>query len=198
MNILSNSKYDPQRNGYSHASKQQGWSDNSYHASRTLEEADYLSDDEYHDRLGVHNPLWRYVINRYRDEFNTPIMVLGKEALPLAIELSQWTYPTSLVVKNEKERKKAISDSQRQAGNFTRIVIDGERFIRSRIAIMIGIIDSVPVEKAKKTIDHLLEGVNVVICAVKRNRDWSSIFGNKIKYGLRYYHGEWLMLVITK
>ena len=95
-----------QRGGYNHPSQQQGWKDNSYHPSRTLEEANYLDDATYNDRLGVHNPLWRYIITTYTTESDAPLLVIGYEALPLAIELSEWTYPVNEMQKDKRGSSK--------------------------------------------------------------------------------------------
>src|SRR3972149_5206600 len=118
MSIQDISTREQLRKGFNHPTNQKGWTNSSYRPSRTIEEANYLGDEEYHERLGVHNPLWRYIIQRYTKESEAPIMVIGYDALPLAIELSQWTYPVNLVLRNEEEIKRAKSDAKRQAGTF--------------------------------------------------------------------------------
>lgn len=197
MNILDNSNELQRKRGYNHPSKQAGWTDNSYHASRTLEEANYLGDEEYHDRLGVHNPLWRYVINRYREEWDTPIIVMGLESLPLAIELSQWTYPVSMVVRNEKEIKQAESDAKRQAGTFRELTDNVEKCSKARVVIFVGLIDNPNLtdDDAKETVEFLLKGVKEVVCAVNpSSRNWRKIFGNRVVDTVRYNNGRYILL----
>lgn len=194
MNIQDNSKELQRKRGYNHSSKQAGWADNSYHASRTLEEANYLGDEEYHDSLGVHNPLWRYIIDRYRQEWDAPIICLGFSSLPLAIELSQWTYPVSLVVQNEREIKQAESDAKRQAGSFQIITTDVEACPRSRVAIFVGLLDRMPEKDIKHFVDYLLKGVKEVVCAVSKDRNYPKIFGESLVDTMRYNNNEWRLL----
>ena len=193
MNILGNSLSEQKRKGFNHPSNQKGWTNSSYKPSRTLEEANYLGDEEYHDRLGVHNPLWRYIISRYSKESEAPLMVIGFDTLPLAIELSQWTYPINLVLKNEEEIKRAKSDAQRQAG-FFKSISTSEAHSSNRVAIFIGIIDHMPDRDVREYIDFLLKGVKEVVCAVRPNRDWRSILGERVVDGISYYKGQYLLL----
>lgn len=202
MNIHNTSLSEAKRKGFRHPSNQKGWTNSSYRPSRNLEEANYLGDEEYHDRLGVHNPLWRYIINRYTTESDAPLLVMGYEALPLAIELSQWTYPVIMVVKNEEEKKRAEYDAKRQAGFFKQIIFRDFVFSRagypmSRVAVFISIIDGVPDKEAKEMVEHLLKGVNEVVCAVRPNRDWRGIFGKNLVDVLRYSKGQWMLLRIN-
>lgn len=197
MSIQDISIKENLRKGFNHASNQPGWTPSGYKPSRNMEEASYLGDEEYSDRLGVHNPLWRYIIKRYTTESDAPLLVIGYESLPLAIELSQWTYPINLVVKNEYEKGKAKSDALRQAGTFKNILIDGEGYAKSRIAIFIGVIDKMPSERARLYVENLLKGVNEVVCAVKPDRNWKDVFGKKLIDSLLYYKGQWRLLRIN-
>lgn len=185
---------DDLKKGFRHPSKQPGWTDASYKPSKTLEEANYLGDEEYHNSLGVHNPLWRYIIKRYTVESDAPLLVMGSQSLPLAIELSQWTYPVNLIVRDGKEKRQAESDAKRQAGFFKSIRVDGEGYPKSRIAIFIGIIDDLPDNRAKEFVDFLLKGVKEVVCAVRPTRNWRDIFGKRIIDALGYNKGRWLLL----
>lgn len=202
MNIHDTSLSEAKRKGFRHPNQQPGWTDNSYKPSRTLEEANYLGDEEYHDRLGVHNPLWRYIIKRYSKESDAPLLVMGYEALPLAIELSQWTYPIVMVIKNEEEKKRVEYDAKRQAGFFKQIlardvVLSRAGYPMSRVAIFISIIDRVPDKEARDMVNHLLKGVKEVVCAVRPNRDWRSVFGKNLVDALRYSKGRWMLLRIN-
>lgn len=192
---IKNSSGNP-RQGYNHASNQKGWTNSSYRPSRNLEEAGYLGDEEYHDRLGIHNPLWRHIIKRYTTESEAPLIVIGFDTLPLAIELSQWTYPVHMVVR-EDQMKRTESDAQRQAGTFKSLVSHIERCPRSRVAIFIGIMDDMTDDEARKYIEYLLKGVREVVCAVREDRDWKKVLGKRIQYGLRYYHDQWRLLVLN-
>jgi len=194
MSIQKTSLKKQLRKGFNHSSKQKGWSENSYRPSKTLEESKYLSDEEYSDRLGVHNPLWRYIIKRYTTESEAPLLVIGMEALPLAIELSQWTYPINFIVRNEQEKAKAESDSKRHAGNF-KTFING--FKKSRVAIFIGIIDDMSDRDARRHVDYLSKGVNEVVCAVRPDRDWERVFGKRLVDSLKYYKGQYRLLRIS-
>jgi len=194
MSIQDTSIKEQLKKGFRHPNKQPGWTDASYKPSKTLDEANYLGDEEYHDSLGIHNPLWRYIIRRYTVEKEAPLLVIGFQALPLAIELSQWTYPVNLILKNENEKRQAESDAKRQAGFFKNIRIDGEGYPKSRIAIFIGIIDNLPDRKATEFVNYLLKGVKEVVCSVKPNRDWGKILGKRIVDALRYNKGKCLLL----
>lgn len=180
----------------------EGWTDNSYHPVKSLEDAKFLGDEEYHNTLGVHNPLWRYIITRYTKESEAPLLVIGYDAMALAIELSQWTYPINMVVRNNDEKKHAEYDTKRQAGFFKKLIVSnymkGEGgYPASRIAIFIGIIDRMDNEYAKKFVDFLLKGVNEVVCAVKPNRNWRDVFGKNLADVVGYNKGNWLLLRIN-
>jgi len=201
MTVGEISREEQRRKGYKHPSNQPGWTKNSFKPATTPEEANYLGDEEYHDSLGVHNPLWRYVIKRYTKESETPILVVGYDALPVAIELSQWTYPVVFVVKNKTELEKAKYDIKRQAGFFKdTLTLPFENYLggypHSRVAIFIGIIDKMDNDGARIFIDNLKKSATQIICAVKPNRNWKDTLGKSLIDSLSYYKGRFNLLRI--
>lgn len=205
MSIISslNERERQRRRGYRHNSNQPGWIDSSYKPARTLEEAQYLGDEEYNHRLGVHNPLWRYVIRRYTKESDAPLLVMGYDTLSIAIELSQWTYPVIYVSETEKEVSDVKRDAQRQAGFFKELLKIPYKAYRgyfpaSRVAIFIGIIDEMSPDDAKIFVDNLLKSVNEIVCAVAPNRDWRSALAKYRLDGLSYYKDQWILLRIER
>jgi len=203
MSIQDVSRKDLLRRGFRHPANQRGWTNVSPRPSRTLEEASYLGDEEYHDRLGVHTPLWRYIINRYTKESDTPLMAMSYQALPIAIELSQWTYPVVYVAETDKEVADVKRDAARQAGFFKQLIKVDYKSYRggypySRVAIFVGVIDEMDSSDARDFIDNLLESAQEIVCAVTPNRDWRDVLAKYKVNGLNYYRNKWSLLRISK
>lgn len=203
MSIQDVSRKDQLRRGFNHPAQQRGWTNASPRPSKTLEEASYLGDEEYHDRLGVHNPLWRYIINRYTKESDTPLMVMSYQALPIAIELSQWTYPVVYVAETDQEIANVKRDATRQAGFFKQLLkINYKNYLGgypySRVAIFIGIIDKMDSGNAIAFVENLLESAQEIVCAVSPNRDWRNVLAKYEVNGLNYYRNKWSLLRISK
>lgn len=161
-----------------------GERDGSYKAGYTKGQ---LEDQAYYAMLAYHDPLWRYVVTRFKDEKNCPVVVLGYHAIPIAIELSQWTYPVTYVTDTYEGVKKAQKDCEIQAGFFKDFYyFDFKGNIpQARVAIFMGILDDLAEDQIHRYLDLLLRRVRVVVCAQKSPRDWQKILGDR--YNVEVY-----------
>ncbi len=201
MNIIDPRKRDPNKHGYLHPNIQPGWTPSE---SKVGKLSDTLGDEEYHDSLSIHNSLWRYIINRYPKESQAPLLILGYETLPVAIELSQWTYPITYVVGNQAEVDQVKRDAERQAGTFKKLLkIPYFRWVStypfSRVAVFIGIIDRMTDKDVIQWLKNLLKSTTEIVFAVEDNRNWRDLLSPEFKViGNSYPKRNWNLIRLSR
>jgi len=178
-----------------------GWRNSSPYLSRTKREDRWISDEIYHDTLSTHNPLWRYIIDRYSEESDCPINIIGYGSVPMAIELSQWTYPITFIADNDAELRQAKRDAFVQAGFYCLKRTDYYSYIPpARVTAFTGLLNKFKKQKdLYRWLDMALKRCREIVCAVKRDRDWRRELGEKYKVnGLWYNYGRYLLLTIER
>lgn len=106
------------------------WTDSSFKAEDTPQLREYLTDDEYNINLQMREPVFRFLIRHFRfdpkkieEKDKYPITLIGVKSFALAIELSQWGFPTTLLVRSEQEKSVVIKNMKRHAGTINRILV---------------------------------------------------------------------------
>jgi hypothetical protein len=132
----------------------------------------------------------------------SPVVVLGYEALPAAIELSQWGYEVTLLTDNFGEIAKITKDLKIHAGNLkSTIWFDYLKNCPKAVCMcFIGILDTLQsTTRSHSLIDLWLRRVEEVICAVKKNRDWENLLRDKYCYKiLPYPNSDYVLLTIKE
>lgn len=149
-----------------------------------------VDDEDFHNTLALHDPLWKYIIHHYNKEVYThiniaPVIVLGYQTLPVAIELSQWGYDVIFITDKIEEQKKAKIDCKIQAGFLKENIWFNFRKNSPKAACMcfIGILDAVKTTTEVHTlIDLYLRRVREIICAIKDDRDWIELLRGKYNF----------------
>lgn len=174
------------------------WKDSSPHAGYNRNQ---LKDEEYHLTLAYHNPLWRYVTQRFTNEAACPVTVLGYDSIPLAIELSQWTYPVTYITDTHEGVEKAKKDCEIQAGSFKDFYYFdfGKNCPASRIVLFIGLLQEIPDDEIIEFLEMLLRRCREVVCGVPNIKDWYHLLSGKFNFDMEYYHkNEFVKLVIKE
>src|SRR3990167_2634870 len=187
---------DPLKFGFNHPSQQKGWRDSSAGVGFSKGQ---LQDEDYHEVLAIHNYLWRYITTHYPKENQCPIAVLGYAAIPIAIELSQWTYPITYITNTYEGVVKAKKDCEIQAGSFQDLLYFDfyKNCPRVRVIAFIGALEGLQPYEIHDYLDLLLRRSNEIVCAVSIKRDWTQILGGKFDYRLKMYpKGVYYLLTI--
>lgn len=158
-----------------------------------------LGDDRHHVSLAIHDPLWRHVIaNWYSDvkgKVDTtgfPIGVIGKDALSVGIELTQWSYPVTFIEDQEWKIQAAREDSKVQAGFFTRYLAIQYFFDVPPVCVyaFIGIIDGLfflNERWAYEWLSLLTRRSREVIFAVRYDEKLMKWLENEFRATIRWY-----------
>ena len=160
-----------------------------------------LKDEEYYLTLAKHNFLWRYIVTRYPKEATSPLCVLGYSAIPIAIELSQWTYPVTYITDTYEGVIKAKQDCKIQAGFFKDFYYFdfGKNCPPSCVISFIGLLDQLPLDELYDYIDLLLRRCREIVCAVPNNRDWEALFKHQYRLIMKEYpEKDWMLLCIKE
>lgn len=182
---------------------QKGWKDAS---SRVGSQRGQLRDEDYDKTLAIHDPIWRYIILHYpREIYGSnifPVVVCGYDSIPLAIELSQWTYPITFIAENEAVFKKAKRDLEIHAGSvkkgfsfdFTRNIPQGA------IVCFIDILEAVKTNVGLFThIDLMLRRTREIVCSVKNDRNWKELLEDRYDLTYKPYpDGKYVLLAIRE
>jgi hypothetical protein len=176
----------------------EGWSDGSPRGGNY----DWISDELYHKTLAVHDVLWRYAVLRFKQEANCPILIIGYGSVPMAIELSQWTYPIIYLAQSEKEAQQVRVDCEHQAGFFEKIVVT-DQFVdipKSRICIFTGFLGNLTEKQIYKWLDLLTRRCAYVVCAEHTlKKDWKKLLEKRYDVtGLWYKRQEYTFLEIRR
>jgi hypothetical protein len=164
---------------------------------------DWISDELYHNTLAAHDVIWRYAVLRFKRESDCPIVVMGYGSLPIAIELSQWTYPIIYIAQSEKEASQVKIDIEHQAGFFNDLIVtDWYKDIpQARICIFTGLLGHLhTTRQIYKWLDLMLRRVDTIVCAEHTVfRDWKKILEKRYNVkGLWYNRNQYTFLEIRR
>lgn len=158
-----------------------------------------LKDEEYHLTLAYYDKLWRHIVTRYPNEAVSPVCVLGYSAIPIAIELSQWTYPVTYITDTWKGVLRAKKDCEVQAGFFKDFLyFDFTRNIpHTRVVTFIGIIDTMELKDMYNYLDLLLRRSREVVCAVSNKKSWARLLEGRYYFNIMTPdRGDFVILTI--
>lgn len=169
--------------------------------SQTLQS---ISDEEQYAGLATHHALLKEITNREFKPFmydyfnpNPQISVMGYEMFPVAVELSQWGFPTDYIAEDEKGAKQARIDSERQAGKFRKITAG--RLSSSKILVWGGILSNMGRHERKDFIKECLDSSAMIVCSELTKINWEKEIGRDYKVTvIRYYSNRYLILHITR
>ena len=136
-----------------------------------------LSDDLHNKNLGLHAPLWLYIVEKYKNPPSSPIVGLGHLVASPLIELSQWDFPITHVVSNYDRMLAGKKDNEIQAGFFNEMFYFDflNNSPQGRVTTFIGIAEYLTEERLFNWLDLLLRRSREVIFAVPKDRDWHGV-----------------------
>lgn len=163
-----------------------------------------ISDEIFYATVAIHDPLWRYIIQRYTTEVYgknlATVNVIGYEAFPVGIELSQWSYPINFITSHYDDIKKAHHDAEVQAGFIDKYICFPfwKNIPQATVVCFIGVLDELAKDAdILKILDLYLRRCNEVVCAVKIKRDWGLFLEGKYDYDMKEYpSGKTVLLSI--
>ena len=203
-NLIRKSK---PRHGHFHNGKnQRGWTNS---VSRVGTWDNQLDDFDFQEVCTTHNHLWRnHIAKVYApkvDNIKTlkeyPIVVLGYNMLPIAVELSQWDFPVTFVTSDKHSLAKSLQDIETHAGNMKNVYAFDytENSPRGKFIVFSDILIHLPDERKLWFIDMLLERCRIIICAEKIDYDWRSLLGKRYNIIMsRYPEGDYDLIKIKK
>lgn len=155
------------------------WKNSSPMAERRPQLRKYLPDEKYLENLRFREPAFRFIIENFKinpsdilDCIKYPILLLGFYSTPLAIELSQWGYPTTLIVKTLEEIGRVKANSQRHAGNM-RELFYYNYYVgvpASRIIVWVDDDYSIPEDRKLEWLKYLKTRCQFLIAAIKGDK----------------------------
>lgn len=185
------------------SASQKGWSNAGLQAGQTRGQ---LRDEEYDKTLAIHDPVWRYIIVHYpREIYGTnifPVVVCGYNAVPVAIELSQWGYPITFLAENEEALKRAKRDLEIHAGTIKQgFSFDFRRNVPpGAILCFLNVLEAVKTNvELFTTIDLMLRRTREIVCAVHNDRDWKTLLESKYDITYKPYpDSKYILLAIRE
>lgn len=183
--------------GYQHSTNQPGWRNSSPKAGYANNS---LGDEDYHRTLAFHNPLWRYIIQHYKKESQCPIAFFGRRIIPLAIELSQWTYPITFITSTLAGIKQAQRDCEIQAGTFKELLYFNYQFNcpRNRVIAFLSVLEGLTASEMIDFLEVMLRRSNEIVTAVPYDRDWRGILKGKFNFDMKKYPDKDFYLLTIK
>lgn len=177
-----------------------GWVDSSI---KTGQLKGQLNEQQYYQSLNANEPLIKYILVNYTKESEFPLLVIGYNALPIAIELSQWTYPVIFGSFSSEETSRAKRDCEIHAGTFKQIIEKDYRynanFPPARVAIFSGLLNYYRDSDAIHWIKDLLNNSYEILCALPPNRNWYNVFSRAFNvFVIKETKEKWIILKITK
>ena len=160
----------------------------------------------YYATVAIHDPLWRYIVRHYVKEVYgeniATVNILGYSALPVAIELSQWSYPITFLTNKPQEIARAKRDYERQAGFVkNNICFNYEKNIpNATVTCFIGQLDAYHNNlDLYNRIDLYLRRCEELVCAVKNDRDWGRVLDGRYDFSIYPYpSGKTVLLAIKE
>ena len=178
-------------------SKRSHWVNSSLKPNETRGQ---LSDEVYKGVNYYHRFVWGYIVNHYRNEIGSPLIVLGYAAIPLAIELSQWDYPVTYITDTFAGVKKAKRDCEIQAGKFKNIFyFDFSRNCpKGRLLTFLGVLEQMRDQEALEFLSMLLRRVQEVVFAVQADRNWFKVLNGHFDLYMKEYPKKDFYLIALK
>lgn len=114
---------------YNHSNAQRGWTDQGPNPGQVKP---WLTDEVLKEVNRIATPIREYILDRYVQVALDPLnpmnrskiervgrfVFLGRESVPVAIDISQWGYEVHVFVSNQKDFVEAYHDAKMQAGLF--------------------------------------------------------------------------------
>jgi len=179
-----------------------GWIDSSPQPEKHPELRQYMPDEEYFSYLRWQEPVFRFIVQNFKIDPNNcfsylkyPIVRLGFHLSPMAIELSHWNYPVTLLVREYTEYQRVRANSKRHDGFIKNVghydFLTGTP--ESRIIIWVDD-GSLRRDRIKEYIAYLEERCQVLIVAIIDGPDRKEILGNKT---IKNKYGEHVLAIIS-
>jgi hypothetical protein len=181
-----------------------GWVDSSPRADQMIKYRNYLTDEEYLASLVFKGPLIDFITDNFKiDPYNPlsymkfPVLVLGVQSTPLAIEISQWSYPTTLVVKTYADVRNVQANSTKFGGE-----IDDLRHFNyfkacpaSKIIVWVDDDLEIPRERIKKWLEYLREQSYLVVAALKKSKETLEIIDRMKGLSVKKSYGNYFLVI---
>jgi len=133
-----------------------------------------LDDLAYYANVAFHDPIWRYIVNHYPkeiyDENVSSIVILGYSSIPVAIELSQWSYPITFLTDSYDEMMKAKRDCEIQAGFLKELYYFPYRknMPKATIIVAIGLLDTLKTYEVSKWVNLMVKRGREILLVVNK------------------------------
>lgn len=202
VNLIKNLRR-PKGHYYSQqGSNQKGWRQNS---SQAFDNYGQITDEEISHSLELHDPLWRYIVRHYPKEVYgenlAAINVLGYQSLPIAIELSQWTYPVTFLTPYPDHIRLAKKDYEIHAGFIKENICHSfyKNVPNAAVVTFIGILHQLKEEDMYRFIDMLLRRCEEVVCSVPDTHTWNELFEGRYEFfQYNYPNGDGALLSLKE
>lgn len=155
------------------------WIDTSPQPDQMPQLRQTLTDEEYMLNLQLREPAVRFVLRnfiidpeKYQDYLNYPVLLIGAKAFPMGIELSQWGYPVTLLVRSQQEKTIVKKNITKQGGVIEHIAAYNY-FVgvpSSRIIIWVDDDKKLPRSRVKEWLTYLRSRCQVLIFLVKSSK----------------------------
>lgn len=180
------------------------WVDSSPTTERRPQSVKYLPDEKYLANLRVREPIFKYIIQNFKfdplrllDAMKYPILLLGYYSTPLAIELSQWNYPITLIVKTVEEIARVKANVERHAG-IMRELFYYNYYVgtpSSRIIVWIDDDPSMPDNRKLDWIKYLKTRCQFLICGIKGDSNTEKIIRQISGVSVKRKYGDYYLMI---
>jgi hypothetical protein len=164
----------------------------------------YLPDEKYLANLRVREPIFKYIIQNFKfnplmflDAIKYPVLLLGYYSTPLAIELSQWNYPVTLIVKTAEEIGRVKANMERHAGIMRELFYYNyySGVPASKIIVWVDDDFSIPEERKSEWIKYLKTRCQFLILGLKESPDIENIIEGIKGVAVRRKYGDYYFVV---
>lgn len=188
---------------YNHSNRQKGWKNAGPTPGKVKP---WLTDEVLKEVNRIATPIREFILDRYVQEALDPLnpmnkskiervgrfVFLGREAVPIAIDISQWGYEVHVFVSTIKEFVEAEHDARMQAGLFASLqktnYLNGD-FIGSNAVIVVGIPEVIGNRhEAVRYMENVSKRAGIVLCLLSID-EWREYLGEGAeltKHGFKY------------
>lgn len=172
----------------------EGWKDSGI---KVGEAKGVMEDEDFHYIVGYHKPAWIHILDRLPKEGSHPIVVFGRFSAPVAIELSQWGYPVTYVVKDWDEESLMNRTLDVHAGELTIVQGDYLKNIPRCSAVFItDLLEYFTNEKElHKFLDMLLNRSQIVFVSTTLLKNWYASLDNCYDVKVQKYRQNFLLTI---
>lgn len=179
------------RQSYNHSNIQKGWKNASPRPGKVKP---WLTDEVLKEVNRIATPIREYILDRYVQEAIDPLnpmnkskiervgrfVFLGREAVPIAIDISQWGYEVHVFVSTIKEFSEAEHDARMQAGLFASLqttnYFNGD-FITSNAVVVVGMPEFIrSCSEAIRYVKNVSKRAGIVLCLLSKD-EWYEYLG---------------------